>query len=41
MEKNDSILIRSKPVNLYLPNQGMFNEAILYKIIIQIEFENC
>lgn len=24
MEKNDSILIRSKPINLYLPNQGMF-----------------
>ena len=24
MEKNDSALIRSKVINLYLPNQGMF-----------------
>jgi len=24
MEKNNSTLIRSKPINLHLPNQGMF-----------------
>ena len=24
MEKNDSTLIRSKLINLHLPNQGMF-----------------
>ena len=24
MEKNNSTLIRSKPINFYLPNQGMF-----------------